>query len=155
MRLGGRRDAPRDGDRIADLANLHDEALEIVVVVIELIVVMGLAVLDVVLGADAESEQRGGIDLALRHHDDLDRAGQRAGDCGDRLRHALGIEQVALVEHDEIGAGDLILEHLFDRIVVIERRVGPALLSERIEIGARPDLRPAPRRRPRRQRHRR
>ena len=44
------------------------------------------------------------------------------------------IEQIALVEHDEIGAGDLILEHLFDRIVMIERVVGLALRRQRIQI---------------------
>ena len=127
MGLGRRRDAVGDGSRIANLAHLDDEAVKIVVVVIELVVVMGLAVLDVVLGADAKAEQRGGIDLAVGDGDDPDRARQRAGDCRDCLRHAGGIEQVALVEHDEIGAGDLVLEHFFDGVVMVERAVGLAL----------------------------
>ncbi len=136
MGLCGGGDAARDGRRVADLAELDDEALEIVMVVVELVVVMRLAVLDVVLGADAKPEKRGGIDLAVGDGDDPDRARQRTGDCGDRLRHAGRIEQVALVEHDEIGAGDLVLEHFLDGIVMVERAVGLALASERIEIGS-------------------
>ena len=50
--------------RIVDLGQRHDEALELVMVVIELVVVMRLAVLDVGLGADVETEQRRHIDLA-------------------------------------------------------------------------------------------
>ena len=46
--------------------NAHDKAVEIVVVVIELVVVMRLAALDVGLGADAQPEQRRRIDLAAR-----------------------------------------------------------------------------------------
>ena len=61
-------------------------------------------------------------------------ARQRAGDRGARLVDAGVVEQIALVEHDEIGAGDLILEHFFDRIVVVERAVGGALLRQRLEI---------------------
>jgi len=53
MGLGEAGDALGDEAGIADLAKLHDEALEIVVVVLCLVVVMGLAVLDVVLAADA------------------------------------------------------------------------------------------------------
>ena len=66
MRLGDRGDARRERGGIGDLGQRHDEAVEIVVVVVELVVVMRLAVLDVVLGADAEAEQRRGIDLAVR-----------------------------------------------------------------------------------------
>ena len=70
------RQAP-PGRRSPDSA--HDEALEVVVVVAVLVVVTGAAVLDVVLGADAEAEQRGRIDLAAGCGDDLDGAGQHAG----------------------------------------------------------------------------
>ena len=54
------------GRRIVDLRQRHDEALELVMVVIEFVVVMRLAVLDVGLGADVEAEQRRHIDLAAR-----------------------------------------------------------------------------------------
>ncbi len=53
MRLRNAGDARRDRRGIVDLRQRHDEAVEIVVVVIELVVVMRPAVLDIVLGADA------------------------------------------------------------------------------------------------------
>jgi hypothetical protein len=65
--------------------------------------------------------------------DDLHAARQRGGNRRQRLFDAGVVEQVALVEHDEIGAGDLVLKDFLDRIVVIERRVGGAL-RERFEI---------------------
>ena len=52
-----------------------------------------------------------------------------------RLVDAGRVEQIALVEHDEIGASDLVLEHLFDRIVMVERGVGRALARQRLEVG--------------------
>jgi len=72
-----------------------DEAGEIVVVVRFLAVVMGAAVLDVVLGGEAEAEQRGRIDLSVRHRDDLDGARQRRRDGGDRLGEAAVPDEVA------------------------------------------------------------
>ena len=61
--------------------------------------------------------------------------GSSARDGGHRPIGAGAVEQVALVEHHQIGAGDLVLEHLLDRIVVIERVVGGALARQRLEIG--------------------
>ena len=43
-------------------------------------------------------------------------------------------DQIALVEHDEIGTGDLILKNLLDWIVVIEGLVSGALARERGEV---------------------
>ena len=40
-------------------------------------------------------------------------------------------DQVGLVEHDEVGAGELVVEHLLERIVVVDRRVGGALRARR------------------------
>ena len=133
--VGDRGDTRRQGGGVGDLGQRHDEAVEIVVVVLFLGVVAGAAVLDVVLGADAEAEQRGGIDLAVGHGDDLDRPRQRARDAGDRPFDAGGVEQVALVQHHQVGAGELILEHFLDRIVVLERGVGGALAGQRLEVG--------------------
>ncbi len=55
--------------------------------------------------------------------------------AAERLVDAGGVEQVALVQHHQVGAGDLILEHLLDRVVVIERGVGGALAGQRLEVG--------------------
>ena len=64
------------------------------------------------------------------------------------LVDAGGVEQVALVQHDQVGAGDLILEHFLDRVVVLERGVGGALAGQRLEVGGDAPFRDAPRRRP-------
>ncbi len=44
------------------------------------------------------------------------------------------VDEIGLVENDEIGAGELILEHFFERIVVIERGIGGALRGELFRI---------------------
>ncbi len=49
----------------------------------------------------------------------------RGSALGDRRQRAVDaglVEEVALVEHDKIGAGDLILENFLDRIVMVERQ---------------------------------
>ncbi len=127
-RIGERR-------RLGDLGERHDEAVEIVVVVLQLGIVAGAAVRDVVLGADAEAEQRRRVDLAVGHGDDLHRARQGARDRRGGALEAGGVEKVALVEDDEIGAGELILEHFLDGIVVIERGIGGALARQRRKVG--------------------
>ena len=132
--LRQRGDARGERGRIGDLAERHDERIEIVVVVLLLVVVPRAAVGDVVLGADAESEQQRLIDLAVGDRDHLDAARQHVGDRRLRLGDARRIDEVAFVEHDEIGAGDLILEYFLDRIVVRERGVGGALLRQRVEV---------------------
>ena len=55
--LGGGGDAAGKRCRIVDLRQRNDEALEFVMVMIEFVVMMRLAVLDVGLGADIQSEQ--------------------------------------------------------------------------------------------------
>ena len=51
-----------------------------------------------------------------------------------RRRDAGVVDEVAFVEHHEIGAGDLVLKNFFDRIVMVECAVGGALLRQRFEI---------------------
>ena len=104
-------------------------------VVLQLVIVVGAAVVDVVFGAEAKPEQQASIHLAVDRGDDLDAARQCVGDRGARFGETGVVEQVALVEHHEIGAGDLILEHFLDRIVMIQRAVGGALPRQRVEIG--------------------
>ncbi len=103
-------------------------------IVLGLGVVAGAAVGDVVLGADAEAKEQRLVDLAVGDGQHLDAARQRPRDCRQRVLDAGRVEQIALVEHDKVGAGDLILEHLFDRIVMRERSIGGALPFERVEV---------------------
>ncbi len=44
------------------------------------------------------------------------------------------VNKIAFVEDDEIGAGNLILENLLDRIVVGQRTISRALLCQSVEI---------------------
>ncbi len=71
--------------------------------------------------AAGESEQNARIDAAVaRMHDAhrLARApGKLRGDAGLLRR----VQKVGLVENDEIGAGKLILENFFERIIVVDR----------------------------------
>ena len=83
----------------------------------------------------ARPKQRGGIDLAAARQDDLDGARQQARDGRQGPIGAGAVDEVALVDHHQIRAGDLVLEHLLDRIVVLERIVGGALARQRLEIG--------------------
>ena len=76
--LGERGDARRQRRRVGDLAERHDERVEIVVVVLRFGVVPGAAVVDVVLGADAEAEQQRLVDLAVGDGEDFHAARQRA-----------------------------------------------------------------------------
>ena len=56
-----------------------------------------------------------------------------AGDARERV----AAREVDLVEHDEIGAGKLILEDLLERVVVVERGIGGALSRKPRKIGRR------------------
>ena len=47
-----------------------------------------------------------------------------------------GVEQIGLVQDHEIGAGELVGEHLLERVVVVDRRVGAALPRDRLGSSA-------------------
>src|SRR5690606_7571796 len=55
--------------RVRRLGHVHDEGVELVVVVVFLVVVMGAAVVDVVLDAEPEAHNDLGIDLAVADRD--------------------------------------------------------------------------------------
>ena len=60
----------------------------------------------------------------------LDLAAQRG--------EGFGIDQIGLVQDHQIGAGELVAEHLFERVVVDERRVGGALARHRRRVVGKP-----------------
>ena len=70
----------------------------------------------------------------MRGLDHLHGAGQVLVDLGQNLALVAGLHLVGLVEDDEVGAEELVLEHLLERIVVIDGGVGRALRCERIRI---------------------
>ena len=52
--------------------------------------------------------------------DDLDRLRQMLGDLGLDAGPAGLVDEVALVEQDQVGAEDLVLEYLLQRVVVLD-----------------------------------
>ena len=127
-------DAPSDSGGIGNLGQLHDEAVEIVVVMIELVIMMGAAVIDVVLDGKPEPKQDRRVDLSERRRHNLHRTRKMPADEGNGAFGSGVVEQIALRHDDEIGAGDLILEHLLDRVVVVERVVRGSLRLKRLGI---------------------
>ncbi len=47
-------------------------------------------------------------------------------------------DQIGFRQHDQIGAGDLVLEQFRQRRLVIQHRIGPALLIDRRLVGGKP-----------------
>jgi hypothetical protein len=135
VRVRDRRDPFRQLDRVDDFRKRHHETVEIVVVVVRLLVMKSAAILDVVLAADAQAEQRRRIDFSIGHGDDLNGPRQRAGYSRERGIEAGGVEEVALVQHHEVCTRDLVREHFLDRIVVIKRLIGGALPRQRLDVG--------------------
>ena len=64
--------------------------------------------------------------------------GRVLADDGVGAGRAGGVDQVALRQDDQVGAGDLVLEHLLDRVVMVERGIGGALRGERVHVGGDP-----------------
>lgn len=120
--------------RIGHGGQIDDEAVEIVVFVVKLAIMMGAAVFDILLHRKAETNQNGGVDCAIRGDDDLRGPRQMLENMSLRLFQTGVIEEIGLGEHDEIGAGDLILEDFFHRIVVIERFVIRPLGGKRFHV---------------------
>jgi hypothetical protein len=127
-------DARGERGRVGNFLQRHHEGIEVFVVMLFLVVVVRAAIGDVVLGADTEPEQKRLVDLAVGGGDHLDAARQRIGNRGLRLGETGLVDEIALVEHDQIGAGDLVLEHFLDRIVMRQRGVGYSLLDQRVQI---------------------
>ncbi len=116
---------------------------------------------------DARGGQRG---RSRRRHPDPRSAPARPVPCAVstiliRLRQMLGdlgldagpaglVDEVTLVEQDQVGAEDLVLEHLFQRVVVLDRGVGRPSAPPAPRDRRRTGPRPRPGRRPRRRRRR-
>ena len=105
---------------IGDRPARHDEALEIVVIVLGLEIVMRRTRGEIVLGRGGEAQQHGGATprhaaRARMRTPGRSRAASARFGRGERRRPST---QIGLVEDDEIGRGELIAEHLLERIVV-------------------------------------
>src|SRR6266849_10958137 len=129
-----RREPGAERGTIADRPALDDKAVEIVVVVLLFKIVARGPGGEVVLGRGGEAERHRRRDSTLLGIDELHAAAQPGRNVAAQRGEAAGRDQVGLVEDDEIGAGELIAKHLFERVVVIDRRVGGALPRDRLGV---------------------
>ena len=116
--------------RVAGRRDRDDEGVEVVVVVLAFGVVMRGPRLKIVFRRGPDAEQHIDVDDALAGRGDLDRARQASWRSRRAAIRAAPADQVGLVEHDEIGAEKLVFVDFLERIVVIERGVGGALLGD-------------------------
>ena len=107
--------------RAGETRKIDDETFEIVVIVLFLIVVMGRPRREIVFGGGIQAEKNLRGDRAMLSVNDFYRAGQNAQDLLFHASDPLRIQQIGLVQNDEIGRQKLILEHLFQRIFMVER----------------------------------
>ena len=134
----GRGGGPEAAGQALDIGHRpedHGEAVKIIVVmVLAQPVVAGRAGVQVVLGAHPQAEDDAGGDRAVarRHH--LDRRSQMGPDRLLDLGEARVVDEIGFVENHHVGALDLVGEHLFERVVVVERRVRRALGFDRGRI---------------------
>ena len=108
---------------------------EIVVIVLGFRIVPGWAIGNIVFGCDPEPKQQSLINLAVARGEYFDVARQRARNRRARAVKSGIVQQIALVQHNQVGARDLIFEYFLDRVVVHERTVGGALSFKRLQIG--------------------
>ena len=111
----------------------HHDAVEIVVVVLFFLAVMTGARRQVVFRGGAQPDQHRRRQLAPGAHD-VDAGPQHGFETRLDPRQDRRRNQIALRQHHQIGAGELVLEHFLDRIVVIERIIGGPLRGNSILI---------------------
>jgi hypothetical protein len=88
----------------------------------------------VALRGGAKADQRRRLDAAMGGLHDLHGAGQVAANVCEHAGAVVAAHMVDLVEEDEIGAEELVLEHLLERVVVVHRDVLRALVRQGLGI---------------------
>ena len=79
-------------------------------------------------------EQHGGIHPALVGGDHLHRARHDGSDVALQPLVGLGVDQIGLVQHDQVGGHELVLVDLGQRVVVIDRRIELALAGDGLRV---------------------
>ena len=133
-RLGGALDPGHQGLRARRCFDGDGNAFEIVVVVVFGGLVMRGARGEIGFGGNFKADHHGGIELPVRRLDHLDRPRKLRADL---VLHAQPVGRphlIDLVEQDEVGAQELVLEDFFERIVVLHRPVGGALKGKGLRI---------------------
>ena len=106
---------------------VDDERLEVVVIVLGYVIVMRRPAREIVFSGGRKAEQYARRNTALLDCDDFDGARHASLDLVRKQGGFFSRHQVGLVEHDEIGAKQLIFVNLFKRVVVIDGRIRGAL----------------------------
>ena len=115
---------------------LGDEADELVVPVLALLlVVVRPAAVDRALHRAVDAEHDARIERAAHRRHHLRLRPQPLVELGADLPEQARVELVDLVEHDHVGAGQLVLEQLLQRLLMgTTDRVGGALRPHRVRI---------------------
>ena len=116
--------------RVVDERHVEDETVEIVMIVPLLAIVMGWPGVEVVLGRRLDAEQDSRVDASLPGEHDPDRARHGALDLRPHPGDLLLGQEIGLVEHDQVGAQELVLVDLLERVVVVDRAVVRPLFGE-------------------------
>ena len=93
---------------------------------------------EIVLGRRGKAERHLGRHRAVARGDELDPGAQSSLDLAAERGKAIRGDQIALVQDREIGAGELVGKHFFERIVVGERRVRRTGTRHRLGIVGEP-----------------
>ena len=134
VRGDGPGDPGREGVRAIDLVQLDAERREVVVVVLPLLVEVGGAGVEVVLRRGLDPEEHGRVHRAFAGDDPLDGRPQHRPDLGADPAHLGLVHEIGLVQHNEVRAGELLLQQLLERALVVEGVVGLALGLDRCGV---------------------
>src|SRR5258708_34600948 len=127
----GGADPAKEAGGIGDTTTLDDKTLEMVVIMCLARWMMRRAARQIALGRGGETEQQRRRHRAMRRLDQLDRRAKAGRQRRPRRRAWHRLEQAALGENDEIGAGELSGKDLLPWSVMVERGVGRPLRCER------------------------
>ncbi|MNS31196.1 hypothetical protein D3C72_632450 [compost metagenome] len=107
----------------------------VMVIAVMVRIMVGTAAIDVRLGLGAHAQQHLQRQLAAAGLDHLDRRRQFFGHLGADLGQAFGVDQVGLVQHHQVGAGQLVGEQFVQRRLVVQVGVELALGIDLVRVG--------------------
>ena len=120
---------------VGDFRQFDHHGVEIVVLVVVMAVMMRGAGVQIILGGGIQPEDDGGVDAALLHRQDRQRARGFGFDHRFRGGKARLTGQIGLRQEHDIGAGNLVLEHFRQRRFMVDRVIRFALGLNRVDIG--------------------
>ena len=132
------RNSVRQRGQIGHGGQLHDDRVEIVMLVVVMPVMVRGARGQVILGRRFQTQDHGGINRAIGHLDHRQLARSFGLDHGACPGDPLGPGQIAFGQQHHIGARDLIFEHLGQGCFVVDAVIGGALGIHRRHVRCEP-----------------